>query len=92
MASVTFKTCTMKLSDFILLDEEEKKLAVLHAGVLIGKRKNTGSVAFLFQVENFYVEAFFNAQNKGIEEFRMFEQSVLLDPYLETIPIDDLLN
>ena len=29
----------MKLSDFIMLNEEEKKLAVLHEGVLISKRK-----------------------------------------------------
>ena len=31
----------MKLSDFVLLDEEEKKLVLLHEGVLIGKRKKT---------------------------------------------------
>ena len=82
----------MELSDFILLNEEEKKLAVLHVGVLIGKRKDTSSVAFLFQVENFYVETFFNAHNKGIEEFRMFDQTTLLQPYLDHIRIDDLLN
>jgi len=82
----------MKLSDFILLNEEEKKLAVLHAGVLIGKRKEASSVAFLFQVENFYVETFFNPGNKAIREFRMFDQTALLQPYLEAIRIDELLN
>ena len=39
----------MKLSDFIMLDTEEKKLAVLHLGVLIAKRKQHSSMAFLFQ-------------------------------------------
>jgi len=82
----------MKLSDFILLNEEEKKLAVLHQGVLIGKRKNTALVTFLFQVEGFYVEARFNTKNKGIEEFRIFDNSTLLQPYLDDILIDDLLN
>lgn len=82
----------MKLSDFILLNEEEKKQAVLHAGVLIGKRKSIASIAFLFQVNNFYVETLFNYENKDIEEFRMFEQTAMLEPYLNCIPIDDLLN
>jgi len=82
----------MKLSDFILLSEEEKKLAVLHSGVLIGKRKTLDSFTFLFQVNNFYVETCFNTCNKAIEEFRMFEQTALLQPYLETIRIDELLN
>lgn len=82
----------MKLSDFILLSEEEKKMAVLHAGVLIGKRKEVDTVAFLFQVENFYVETCFNSGNKSIREFRMFDQTALLQPYLDGIRIDDLLN
>lgn len=82
----------MKLSDFILLNEEEKKMAVLHEGVLIGKRKEASSVAFLFQVDSFYVETFFNSGNKAIEEFRMFDQTTLLQPYLDAIAIDQLLN
>jgi hypothetical protein len=82
----------MKLSDFILLNEEEKTLAVLHQGVLIGKRKNTALVTFLFQVENFYVEARFNATNRNVKEFRIFDNGTLLQPYLDDIRLDDLLN
>ena len=92
IASVTLKTCTMKLSDFILLSKDEKKHAVIHEGVLISKRKTSDSFAFLFQVENYYVEACFNAQNKAIEEFRVSDKTTLLNPYLESIIIDDLLN
>lgn len=82
----------MKLSDFILLNEEEKKRAVLHQGVLIAKRKNTASVVFLFHVQNFYVEARFNAEDRSVEEFRMFDHTLLLQPYLDDIRIDGLLN
>jgi hypothetical protein len=82
----------MKLSDFILLSEEDKKIAVLHAGVLIAKRKNTDSFSFLFQVGNFYVETCFNLHNKRVKEFRMFDQTNLLQPYLDSIRIDELLN
>lgn len=82
----------MRLSDFILLSEEDKKIAVLHAGVLIGKRKNVDTVAFLFQIEDYYVETFFDSGNKSVREFRMFDQTALLQPYLDSIRIDDLLN
>lgn len=82
----------MKLSDFIVLSEEEKKQAVLNEGVLIGKRKALSSFIFLFQVQNFYVETCFNTESKDIEEFRMFDHTGLLAPYLETISLDSLLN
>jgi hypothetical protein len=82
----------MKLSDFILLNEEEKKLIVLHEGVLIGKRKKPDRIVFLFQLNGFYVETFGDTQTKDIVEFRMFEHTKLLHPYLEAIVIDDLLG
>lgn len=82
----------MRLSDFILLKEEEKKLVVLHNGVLVGKRSNTDYMVFLFQLENYYVETFCNRQNKAIEEYRVFEHTGALSPYLEMIPLDGLLN
>jgi hypothetical protein len=82
----------MRLSDFILLSENEKKVAVLHQGVLVAKRSDSDSMVFLFQLENYYVEAFCNQQNKAIEEYRVFESLNLLAPYLETIAIDNLLN
>jgi hypothetical protein len=82
----------MKLSDFIMLNEEEKKLAVLHRGVLIGKRKNHASMIFLFQFGHFYVETFCNSENKAVEEFRIFAGTRPLLPYLEQISIDDLVN
>ena len=82
----------MKLSDFILLGTDEKKLTVLHQGVLIAKRKQRASMVFLFQLEGFYVETWCNQDDKSIEEFRMFRQTRSLNPYLDDIGIDDLVN
>lgn len=82
----------MKLSDFILLTEDEKKMTVLHQGVLVAKRTNYDFMVFLFQMDNYYVETYCNPQNKAIEEYRVFDNITLLNPYLETIPIDSLLN
>ena len=82
----------MKLSDFILLNVEEKKLTVLHEGILVAKRKFDNSTVFLFQLESYYVETYCNNANKAVEEFLIFHNTMLLHPYLETIPINDLLN
>ena len=82
----------MRLSDFILLKEEEKKLVVLHEGVLVAKRSDYHYMVFLFQLESFYVETYCNVQNKAVEEYRAFGNTKSLTPYLESIPIADLLN
>ena len=82
----------MRLSDFIMLNEDEKKSTVLHQGVLIAKRSSLDSMVFLFQVGSYYVEAYCNPENKAIEEYRMFDNIDVLQPYLEAIPLDKLLN
>lgn len=82
----------MRLSDFIMLNEEEKKSTVLRQGVLIAKRSSLDSMVFLFQVSSYYVEAYCNPENKAIEEYRMFDNTDVLQPYLEAIPLDKLLN
>jgi hypothetical protein len=82
----------MRLSEFILMNEEEKKLAVLHNGVLVAKRAKQGYIVFLFQMERYYVEAFCNVSKGSIEEFLAFDNEKPLTPYLDSIVLDDLLN
>jgi len=82
----------MRLSDFIVQNEEEKRFTVLHQGVLIGKRKRPGSFIFLFQLDKFYVETFCNTETKKVIQYRAFEHTKLLQPYLENISIDDLFS
>ena len=82
----------MKLSEFILLNENEKTLVVLHNGILIGKRKSEPLIIFLFQLENYYVETWCHQQEKKVLEFTAFNSSQNLAPYLDAISIDELLN
>ena len=81
----------MKLSDFILLSEEEKNFIVLHTGILIGKRIFSNYFVFLFQLDTFYVELYCNQENKSIQEYRVFKETTQLNAYIENIPLDDLL-
>jgi hypothetical protein len=82
----------MKLSDFIMLNEEEKKFNLLHQGVLIGKRKRPESIIFLFQFQDFYVETHCNTNTKVVTLYQAFTHTKLLQPYLESIAIDDLFK
>jgi len=82
----------MRLSEFILLNEQEKKSTVLHRGVLLAKRSSLESMVFLFQLDSYYVEAYCNPSNKAIEEYRMFDNTEVLNPYLDAIPLDTLLS
>jgi hypothetical protein len=82
----------MKLSDFILLNEDQKKNALMHDGVLIAKRDLEDYMVFLFQFENYYVESYCNKHTRSIYEFRAFMDLEALHPYLDHILLDDLLN
>ena len=82
----------MRLSEFILLNEDEKKSTVFHQGVALAKRSSFDSIVFLFQLGSYYVEAYCNPANKEIEEYRMFDNIDVLNPYLEAISIDSLLS
>ncbi len=82
----------MKLSDFLLLNEEQKKTTVLHQGVLVGKRKDDVTISFLFQLNHFYVEACFDVKSRLLREYRMFLSSVLLEQYLDKLELDGLIS
>ncbi|HLI92735.1 MAG TPA: hypothetical protein VKU83_03975 [Puia sp.] len=82
----------MRLSEFVALNENEKRSTVLHQGVLLAKRSSFDSMVFLFQLGSYYVEAYCNPANKAIEEYLIFSNTGVLQPYLEAIPLDNLLN
>jgi hypothetical protein len=82
----------MKLSEFIVLNEAEKKRAVMNDAVALATWTAPGLVIFLFQIEDYYVEAYCNATDKSIGEYRVLPNTNALQHYLDFIPIDDLLN
>jgi hypothetical protein len=82
----------MKLSDFTLLSDHEKKGTLLHQGVLLAKREAVGCKVFLFGMNDYYVEMFCDMQNKAVQEYRISHNTKLLTPYLQAISLDDLLK
>jgi hypothetical protein len=82
----------MKLSEFILLSETEKKWLVTHRAAPLAQTTYAHLIVFLFQLEDFYVEAYCNIEDKTIDEYRILPDTNALRHYLEAIPIDELLN
>jgi hypothetical protein len=82
----------MKLSEFILLNEVEKKSAVMNNAVALARRSYPDVTVFLFQLDDYYIETYCNVANKTIEEYRVLPDTNAIGHYLEAIPIDDLLN
>jgi hypothetical protein len=82
----------MKLFDFFELNAEEKKLVLLHEGILVAKRDHSTYIVFLFQLNEYYVEMYCNKISKAVEEYRISVNMQTLTPYLELIDIDELLN
>ena len=82
----------MKLSEFISLSSEEKKSTVLHEGILVAKRGHFSQMVFLFQFHSYYVEAYCDLKKGEIESYMAFTSMAHLQPYLETIQIEHLLQ
>ena len=82
----------MKLSEFILLNEKDKKFAVMKNAVALAQRTYPDTVIFLFQLDNYYIETYCNKSSRAIEEYRVLPDLNAISHYLEAIPIDDLLN
>ena len=82
----------MKLSEFILLNEVDKKCAVMKDAVALARRTYPNVIIFLFQLEDYYIETYCNVADKTIEEYRILPDTNAIGHYLQEIPIDDLLN
>lgn len=82
----------MKLSEFILLNEEEKKYAVMNNAVALAQRSCAETIVFLFQLDYYYIEAYCSKTDKRIIEYRVLPDANAISHYLEAIPIGDLLN
>ena len=82
----------MKLSEFIALPEDHKRVTVMSEGVAIAQRSLINQQVYLFQLQEYYVETYCCSKSKEIIEYRVFQNTKQLAPYLEAIQIDQLLN
>ena len=82
----------MTLSDFEGMDLCYQLNILKEEGLYVGKRKLGNLTVLLYQLEEFYIELFYSAYRLHLFEVRCFISTCLLDPYLEDILIEDLVQ
>ncbi len=82
----------MKLSEFLLSSETDKKYVIMNKAVPLAQRTYRDTHIFLFQLEDYYVEAYCNITSKAIEEYCILPDTNAICHYLEAIRIDELIN
>lgn len=76
----------MNLEQFESLDLYEKMEAVLKA-VFLADRLTENHYVRLYHLDNFYVEVYFDDGTHLIDNFRSFNQTMFVLPYLEDLKI-----
>ena len=81
----------MTLHQFNVTDEMQQAKAV-ERGTRIGERQDASHDILLYQIDDFYVEAYYCWKNNELVMFKSFSNPDLLQPYLRQINIDKLIG
>ncbi|HEY1114763.1 MAG TPA: hypothetical protein VGE66_14435 [Chitinophagaceae bacterium] len=81
----------MTLYEYILLRPEEQANATWKFGAFIALADKGSLKVLLYQIDSFYVEVYYNCELGKIEEFRSFDSTDQLEPYLSAIDLSELI-
>ena len=82
---------TMNIDLFTQLSESARLKYIEASGVLIAERKSAPCDVKLYQVGSFYTELYHHTHFNVIVNINAFTSLDMLDPYLETVTIDNLI-
>jgi hypothetical protein len=77
----------MTIKDFLQADEMEQAEALWEKGVHIAEREDEVHRFILYQLDAFYVEAWYHKEYNVLRKFNVFDDLEQLQPYLEQIKI-----
>ncbi|MBB1283532.1 hypothetical protein HRH25_04025 [Flavisolibacter sp. BT320] len=80
----------MNIQQFVRFDKEEKIDAIKQEGAFLHVRNEAGIDIILYQIDGFYVEVYFEAENNDRMTIRSFDDTASLDIYLKDINISAL--
>lgn len=81
----------MTLYGFIALDDFDKAEAVWNSVHLAIRQEGVYNIS-LYQIDSFYVEAWYHTTTNELIRFRPCRTTHLLEPYLSQINIPGLIN
>lgn len=82
----------MTLQRFQGLSRQVQQETVKHFGAFIGERNTVHMNVFLYQLADFYTEVCCVRQTGKIIFLRSFTDTEMLEPYLQSISLDELLK
>ena len=82
----------MSCLEFRLLPAAAQVSLLYSEGVFLGKRKLDQRIILLYQIDQFYVELKYLVYRQVISNIRIADSMAVLDPYLEQIDVEDLVN
>jgi hypothetical protein len=82
----------MSLQQFSKLDKAQQRIYLLTQGTFLAERHTGMYDLMLYELDSFYVEAAFYKRTNKVAFFKTFDNTESLNPYLETINLDSLLQ
>lgn len=89
-AKLIIKAYPMDLKTFRSLDREDRLALIQTDAVYLTETTNEDGTYILFQLDNFYLEVFYDGGDKLILNY--FEDTELLQPYLQQMNINALVD
>lgn len=77
---------------FNQLEKNEQRLRLLTEGTFLDERSTVRHDVMLYELDGFYIEAYFVKNTNKAAFFKTFTDTNLLEPYLEQMDIQDLLQ
>ncbi len=78
----------MTMEQFKMADEMEQTEALWEKGVHIAEREDDIHRFILYQLDAFYVEAWYHKEYNVLRKFNVFDDTTQLKPYLDQLKID----
>lgn len=82
----------MSCFEFSLLSESEQVALLYEEGIYLGKRREKRRVVLLYQLDGFYVEIYYSSYRRLIHMMYANDTTDILDPYLDQIDVEYLVN
>lgn len=82
----------MNIREFKYQEKQTKKILLASNGVYLGKRVDGDFSIYLFDMDCFYVEMYFDAEEEEIGYIRAFTSTADLKPYLDKIDISEIYS
>ena len=82
----------MDKAGFNKLRQVQKLLLVMESGHLVMERKEPNRLQKLYVYQQFYVEVIYDIKRNKVLAIETPEMGKIVDDYLATLSIDDLLN